>query len=134
MLVPILVKLYYSKRKTFTIVVIMLFISAFIIQGIVVLANDLNVSYFTYQDAYWTILYVKPYYRITQFLIGLCSGCFYFSYEREWENPSWSTIMLAKVKTCGNCAFYLLNTFGLSLMVSMMVFLNVVNSLPEKIP
>jgi len=49
----------------------------------VILANELSVSYFTYNDEYWTIYYVKPYSRIPVFLIGVIIGCSYFSYKNE---------------------------------------------------
>lgn len=49
----------------------------------VILANDLSVSYFTYDDEYFTIYYVKPYARIPAFLLGMLAGCLYFSFKSE---------------------------------------------------
>lgn len=49
----------------------------------VILANSLSVSYFTYKDEYWTVFYVKPYARITVFLIGVLAGCSYFTFKQE---------------------------------------------------
>ena len=54
-----------------------------VIQTSVILANDLSVSYFTYNDEYFTIYYVKPYARIPAFLLGMLVGCLYFSYKKE---------------------------------------------------
>ena len=62
------------------------------------MANQLSASYFTYSDDYWTVYYVKPYSRINQFLIGVLSGCLYYSYQREWEQPSKFTNFLSKLK------------------------------------
>jgi hypothetical protein len=52
---------------------------------IVILANSLSVSYFTYNDEYWTIYYVKPYSRLPVFLLGVIAGCSYFTFKREQE-------------------------------------------------
>jgi hypothetical protein len=49
----------------------------------VILANSLSVSYFTFKDEYWTVFYVKPYARITVFLIGVLAGCSYFTFKKE---------------------------------------------------
>lgn len=49
----------------------------------VILVNDLSVSYFTYNDAYWTVFYVKPYARYPVFLIGILTGAFYYTYKHE---------------------------------------------------
>ena len=56
-----------------------------LIQLIVILANSLSVSYFTYNDEYWTIYYVKPYSRLPVFLLGVIAGCSYFTFKREQE-------------------------------------------------
>lgn len=64
---------------------------------IVITANSLSASYFTYSDEYWTIYYVKPYARINPFLIGAICGCLYYSYQREIENPSFSTNVMSKL-------------------------------------
>jgi len=50
---------------------------------IIILVNDLSVSYFTYNDEYWTIYYVKPYSRLPVFLIGVICGCSYYSLNFE---------------------------------------------------
>ena len=50
---------------------------------IVILANSLSVSYFTYSDEYWTVYYVKPYSRLPVFVIGVVAGCSYFSFKKE---------------------------------------------------
>jgi hypothetical protein len=54
-----------------------------IVQMSVILANSLSVSYFTYNDEYWTVYYVKPYSRLPVFLIGVVAGCSYFSFKHE---------------------------------------------------
>lgn len=51
----------------------------------VILANSLSVSYFTYNDEYWTVYYVKPYSRLPVFLIGVIAGCSYYSFKKEGE-------------------------------------------------
>ena len=56
-----------------------------LIQLIVILANSLSVSYFTYNDEYWTVYYVKPYSRLPVFLIGVIAGCSYYTFKREEE-------------------------------------------------
>lgn len=50
---------------------------------IIILVNDLSVSYFTYNDEYWTEFYVKPYTRLPVFLIGVITGCSYYSLKYE---------------------------------------------------
>jgi peptidoglycan/LPS O-acetylase OafA/YrhL len=83
LLVPLFVQLYYNRRKVFYIsMACVAFVSA-VIQTSVILANDLSVSYFTYNDEYFTIYYVKPYARIPAFLLGMLAGCLYFSYKKE---------------------------------------------------
>ena len=54
-----------------------------IVQMSIILANSLSVSYFTYNDEYWTVYYVKPYSRLPVFLIGVVAGCTYFSFKHE---------------------------------------------------
>jgi hypothetical protein len=50
---------------------------------IVIFHNDLSASYFTYKDAYWTVFYEKPYARIPGYLVGVASGCTYYSFKFE---------------------------------------------------
>lgn len=50
---------------------------------IVICKNDLSASYFTYKDAYWTVLYEKPYSRMLCYLAGVVTGCAYFSFKHE---------------------------------------------------
>jgi hypothetical protein len=63
----------------------MLFLSALssLIVLIVILKNDISASYFTYKDAYWTVLYEKPYARMMCYLVGVASGCTYYSFKHE---------------------------------------------------
>jgi hypothetical protein len=73
-----MVKLYYSKRKVFYIVFAVMIGVCKIIQLIVILVNDLSISYFTYSDEYWTVYYVKLYSRLPVYLIGILAGRSFF--------------------------------------------------------
>ncbi|CDW85999.1 UNKNOWN [Stylonychia lemnae] len=105
LLVPLFVHLYYNKRRIFYYVVGGIFFVSKIIQLSVILANDLSVSYFTYNDEYWTVYYVKPYSRIPVYLIGVILGCNYFSYK--YESPDsfgiiprfYKTLLDSKIKS-----------------------------------
>ena len=70
--------------KCFYVLVTLLGVNT-LIQLIVILANSLSVSYFTYNDEYWTVYYVKPYSRLPVFLIGVIAGCSYYTFKREEE-------------------------------------------------
>lgn len=87
LLLPLFASLYYdaSKRqKCFYVLAGLLGLNT-LIQMIVILANSLSVSYFTYNDEYWTVYYVKPYSRLPVFLVGVIAGCSYYTFKREDE-------------------------------------------------
>jgi len=87
------------------------------------LANDLSVSYFTYNDEYWTIYYVKPYSRIPVFLIGVLIGCTYFSYKNESPDTHGILPRFYKALLDSKIKSGILSVFGFivsSLMVSTM--------------
>jgi hypothetical protein len=50
-----------------------------ILQIIMIAANDLSASYFSYKDEYFSIYYVKPYARLPAFLIGVLFGFMHYS-------------------------------------------------------
>ena len=83
LLLPMLSTLYYSKRKVFYIAMGTIAILSLIFQMSVILAHKLSISYFTYRDEYWSIYYVKPYARICPYLLGVLSGCVYFTYKYD---------------------------------------------------
>lgn len=83
LLVPLLTFLYYNRRRHFYYMFGGLLGICKLIQMIIILVNDLSVSYFTYNDEYWTIYYVKPYSRLPVFLIGVICGCSYYSLNYE---------------------------------------------------
>lgn len=93
---PLFVYLYFNKRRAFYYTIGGIFAGSKIIQMCVILVNDLSVSYFTYNDEYWTVYYVKPYARIPVFLIGVVAGCSYFSLRYEdYENQNFARIYKA---------------------------------------
>jgi hypothetical protein len=87
LLLPLFTSLYYdpSKREKCFYVFMTLLGFNTLIQLIVILANSLSVSYFTYNDEYWTVYYVKPYSRLPVFLISVIAGCSYYTFKREEE-------------------------------------------------
>lgn len=85
LLLPLLTQLYLdkSRRQTFYYALAGLVGCCTVVQMGVILANSLSVSYFTYNDEYWTVYYVKPYSRLPVFLIGVIAGCSYYSFKKE---------------------------------------------------
>ena len=80
---PALVQQYYKNKKMFWISAgALAFISSLFVL-VVVCKNDLSASYFTYKDAYWTLLYEKPYSRMLCYLTGVVTGCAYYSYKHD---------------------------------------------------
>lgn len=95
-----------------------------------ILANDLSVSYFTYKDEYFTVLYVKPYTRLPPFLIGVLAGCAYFTYKRE--DPEDSAISrIFQALTYSNPKAVASHIVGAVLMILMVTFLQVINNAPN---
>jgi len=96
-LLPLLTQLYLdaSRRQTFYYALIGLVGCCTLVQIGVILANSLSVSYFTYNDEYWTVYYVKPYSRLPVFLLGVVAGCSYFSFKKE-EGAS-DTLKIPKI-------------------------------------
>jgi len=124
--VPILVSLYYRKRKAFYITVFLVMFLCGVVEMTVVMANSLSPSYLVYSDDYWSLYYVKPYSRFNQFLLGVLSGCLYYSYQREWELPSCFTNTLSNLrKSTSMTAISIIG--GASLMVLMVLFLHGIN-------
>lgn len=83
LLVPLLSYMYFNQRKKFYYLTVGIVALCKLIQMIVILVNNLSVSYFTYNDEYWTVYYVKPYARLPVFLIGLLAGCSFYSFKHE---------------------------------------------------
>jgi hypothetical protein len=83
LLVPLFAHLYFNKRRQFYYLIGGSFGLCKLIQMIVILVNDLSVSYFTYNDEYWTVYYVKPYSRLPVFLIGVLAACSFFTMKHE---------------------------------------------------
>ena len=83
---PKLVEQYYKARENFWITCAVLVGLSHFICLIVIYHNDLRASYFTYNDAYWTVFYEKPYARILGYLVGVASGCTYYTFKYEKNN------------------------------------------------
>jgi hypothetical protein len=83
LLLPALVQQYYKIRENFWISLGFLSGMSSLIVLIVIWKNDLSASYFTYKDAYWTVLYEKPYARMMCYLVGVACGCTYYSFKHE---------------------------------------------------
>jgi ABC-type transport system involved in multi-copper enzyme maturation permease subunit len=133
MLIPLLVPLYFRRRKVFFITMGGLALVSFIIQTVIIFVNRLSVSYFTYQDEYWTIYYIKPYARIPAFLVGVLAGCSYYSYMREQEEPSKLSRFLSRVSYSKGLSLLMCFT-GLLCMVLMIVLMQIINNSPNDVP
>jgi hypothetical protein len=99
----------------------------------VILANTLSVSYFTYQDEYWTIYYVKPYSRLPVFLIGVLAACTYYSYTREHPETMRLATYLSKMKE-SNLMTVLWLVVGWTLIILMVILMQVINNSPNNVP
>ena len=106
-------------------------LSSFVIQTIVIFDNDLSVSYFTYQDEYFTLYYIKPYARIAAFLIGAICGANYYSYQFEFENPSKFSNFLTKLVDKKVLVTFL-QVFGFLMMLSMVILMQIINNAPNQ--
>jgi len=95
-----------------------------------ILANDLSVSYFTYKDEYFTVLYVKPYTRLPPFLIGVLAGCAYFTYRRE-DPEEMLVARIYQALTYSNPKAIISHILGAVLMILMVTFLQVINNAPN---
>lgn len=60
----VMVHLYSQQRKYFYFAMGGVAAICVIIQLVIILTNDLQASYLTYQDEYWSLYYYKPYTRI----------------------------------------------------------------------
>jgi len=85
LLLPVLVQQYYKVRDNFWISIGVLAGISSLIVLVVICKNEISASYFTYKDAYWTVLYEKPYSRMMCYLVGVCTGCTYFTHKHENE-------------------------------------------------
>ena len=101
----------------------------------VILANSLSVSYFTYNDEYWTVYYAKPYSRLPVFLIGVIAGCSYFSFKKE--EGAVDTLRVPKIlqalqhSASRAVASTLVGTFLMFLMCGLM---QLINNSPNDVP
>lgn len=132
LLVPFLVGLYadVGNRKKFYYTVGGILGANTLIQTVVILANSLSVSYFTYQDEYWTVYYVKPYSRLPVFLIGVVAGASYYSFKREEEPHRIGKILEALQQSPVRAASSAL--LGMLLMTLMISFMQVINNAPNE--
>ena len=85
LLVPLLVAIYYHSRRKFWISIGLLWFMSSLLASIVIIRNSFTASYFAYQDTYWSVFYEKPWARLPAYLVGLISGCSYYSYKHEQE-------------------------------------------------
>lgn len=105
-----------------------------IVQMSVILANSLSVSYFTYNDEYWTVYYVKPYSRLPVFLIGVVAGCTYFSFKHEEgaaDNQKIPKIIQALQHS--NMRAVMSSILGYLIMFMMCLFMQVINNSPNDV-
>jgi hypothetical protein len=138
LLLPIFAGLYYElskRRKFYTTLGIIALVCTFV-QLIVILANSLSVSYFTYKDEYWTVYYVKPYSRLPVFLVGVLAGCSYYTFKKEGEEVV-EGHKIAKIiqalkyspsKAVGS------SVLGAFIMVMMCSFMQMINNSPNDVP
>ncbi len=83
LLVPLFTHWYFNQRRKFYYLLGGIVAICKLIQMIVILVNSLSVSYFTYNDEYWTVYYVKPYARLPVFLLGVLVGSSFYSFKHE---------------------------------------------------
>lgn len=83
LLIPILASIYYHNRSNFWISISLLWFTCAAISALVILKNDFSASYFTYKDNYWTVFYEKPWARMPAYLVGIITGCSYYTFKHE---------------------------------------------------
>lgn len=83
LLVPVLASIYYHNRGNFWISISLLWFTCGVISAFVILRNEFSASYFTYKDSYWTVFYEKPWARFPAYLVGIITGCSYYTYKHE---------------------------------------------------
>ena len=105
------------------------------IQLIVILANNLSVSYFTYKDEYWTVYYVKPYSRLPVFLIGVVAGCSYFTFKREDEEQieGHKIAKIVQALQHSRVRAVMSSSLGYFIMVMMCAILQSINNQPNMV-
>lgn len=97
----------------------------------VILANDLSVSYFTYNDEYWTVYYVKPYARIPVFLIGILAGCSFFTWKHE-DPESQAVAKIYEVLKQSKIRAILTAIIGFLLCFMMVLCMQIINNKPNE--
>ena len=123
------------KRQKFYYVVLGLLGANTFIQLVVIMANNLSVSYFTYKDEYWTIYYVKPYSRLPVFLIGVVAGCSYFTFKREEEEliEGQRVAKIIQALQYSKMRSLMSTGLGYAIMFMMCAILQSINNLPNEV-
>ena len=88
LLIPLLVYLYYHKRKVCMVLVSIILSLSFIITMVLTNIHDLPISYLQINNDYNIYYYWKPWCRIGPFIIGLFCAFFLYSYNFENEGES----------------------------------------------
>lgn len=83
LLVPVLVNTYYHSRSRFWASITLLYCLSVLVCTVVIVRNQFSASFFTYKDQYWSVYYEKPWARLPAYLMGMVSGCSYFTYKHE---------------------------------------------------
>ena len=83
LLIPFFVSAYANKRQRFWIMAVVVWTLSSIVCLLVIIREDLSVSYFSYNNDYWTLYYEKPWSRLPAYLIGIVMGCCYYTYKHE---------------------------------------------------
>ena len=100
---------------------------------IVILINDLSISYFTYSDEYWTVYYVKPYSRLPVYLIGVFCATAYYSLKHEDLEKS-SVAKALSIVRFNHVNAILASLIGVLLSLITLLIMQMLNNSPNNSP
>lgn len=88
LLLPILVYLLYRYRIVGIIVNLLIILFSWIASVIILTIEGFGPSFYEIQESYYRVYYMKPYMRISPFIIGILLGLFIYSYRNDKAEDS----------------------------------------------
>lgn len=78
-----LIEKHRTDKKQFYIHSFLLSLFCLVVQAIMIYHNNIQASYLTYSDEYWTVYYKKPFCHFHSYNMGFVLGSMYFSYKYQ---------------------------------------------------